>query len=232
MGLGAAVLAIAVCVYVLGGWNWLAIRLAGGSTVADRVSEFAAPVAERLRPLFDVAGVEYPPKTIELAAFKSERRLELYAADSGGRLRLVKTYSILGASGRLGPKLREGDRQVPEGLYQVDRLNPNSSYHLSLHVNYPNAFDVAQARRDARTDLGGDIFIHGGSSSIGCLAMGDAAAEELFVLCALLDEVRVPIVISPMDFRVTGEVALPEGSPDWAASLYPLIRERIVGLGE
>jgi murein L,D-transpeptidase YafK len=71
------------------------------------------------------------------------------------------------ASGKAGPKLREGDGQVPEGIYRIDGLNPNSSYHLSLKLNYPNDFDLEQARTEGRTELGGDIFIHGKAVSIG-----------------------------------------------------------------
>lgn len=91
---------------------------------------------------------------------------------------------MLAASGGPGPKLREGDLQVPEGVYRLTAFNPNSSYHLSLRVDYPNAEDRAAedravARSDRRTSLGGDIFIHGKAVSIGCLAIGDPGIEEL-----------------------------------------------------
>ena len=79
----------------------------------------------------------------------------------------------------LGPKLREGDRQVPEGVYTIANMNPNSISHLSLALSYPNDFDRARAAEDGRADntLGGSIMIHGGSGSIGCMAVGDEAAE-------------------------------------------------------
>lgn len=73
----------------------------------------------------------------------------------------IKSYPILAASGSIGPKLRESDMQVPEGVYQIESLNPNSQFHLSLRVNYPNEFDREQARIDGRAQLGGDIMIHG-----------------------------------------------------------------------
>ena len=82
-------------------------------------------------------------------------------------------------SGRLGPKLKEGDRQVPEGLYRVESLNPNSRYHLSLRVNYPNEQDKSYGRLDGRNNLGTDIMIHGKDCSIGCLAMGDPSCDFL-----------------------------------------------------
>src|SRR5207244_3968581 len=119
----------------------------------------------------------YPPAELALLAFKQERLLEVYATDKKmGGFKFVQAYPILGASGELGPKLREGDGQVPEGLYAINFLNPNSLYHLSLRVSYPNDFDRAQAKRDGRQKLGGDIMIHGSFASIGCLAMGDEAA--------------------------------------------------------
>ena len=89
------------------------------------------------------------------------------------------TYPVLCASGRLGPKRREGDEQVPEGFYTVDRFNPRSLFHLSLGLDYPNAAD--QRLTTDPEHPGTDIFIHGNAQSIGCLAMGDAAAEELYL---------------------------------------------------
>ena len=91
----------------------------------------------------------------------------------------METYPVLCASGSLGPKRREGDGQVPEGFYAVDRFNPRSLFHVSLGLDYPNAAD-----RLLTTDPehpGTDIFIHGNALSVGCLAMGDAAAEELYL---------------------------------------------------
>src|SRR5262249_37359770 len=101
----------------------------------------------------------------------------------------------------LGPKLREGDGQVPEGIYTIVYLNPDSIAHVSLALSYPNDDDRARAAEDGRDTLGGDIMIHGGSTSIGCLAMGDEAAEELFVLAADAGWEDAVVVLSPVDFR-------------------------------
>jgi L,D-transpeptidase catalytic domain len=92
--------------------------------------------------------------------------------ETSGQVVFIHSYSVLVASGHNGPKLREGDRQVPEGFYRITSLNPNSSYHLSIKLNYPNAFDQQHADEEGRDRLGGDIFIHGKAASIGCLAMG------------------------------------------------------------
>ena len=105
------------------------------------------------------------------------------------------------------------------GVYGISYLNPNSAYHLSLGVNYPNAFDRDMAAKDGRKNLGGDIMIHGKNVSSGCLAVGDEPAEELFVLAAEVGTENVKVVIAPTDFRRNGTVSLPKG-PDWVPKLY------------
>ena len=110
-------------------------------TIDDRLAEFGRAVRTRLTPLFADSGVPYPPSRMTLIGLKQERELQLYAAGPDGPYKLIRSYPILAASGTLGPKLREGDMQVPEGLYRIESLNPNSRFHLSLRVSYPNAFD-------------------------------------------------------------------------------------------
>jgi hypothetical protein len=146
---------------------------------------------------FRKAGVDYPPSALELRAFKQEKRIDLIAPDRSGTLVRVESIPILGASGGPGPKLREGDRQVPEGDYRIELLNPNSAFHLSLRVDYPNAVDIARAQRDGRAidTLGGDIMIHGGTQSIGCLAIGDPAVERLFLLAHQTGLSRIRLTI-------------------------------------
>src|SRR5512138_207310 len=112
----------------------------GGYTVAERLEQFGSLVERRLRPSFEAAGAAYPPEELALLAFKDSRMLEVYA-QVNGRWRFVKSYRVLAASGQPGPKLREGDHQVPEGVYRVESLNPNSRFHLSVRLNYPNEFD-------------------------------------------------------------------------------------------
>ena len=170
-------------------------------TVAQVVTALGPAVRSKLDPALQKAGLSYPPARITLLAFKAEKRLDLQAADAAGRFRPVLSWPILAASGTAGPKLREGDCQVPEGNYRIELLNPNSRFHLSLRVNYPNADDITQAKREGRdlSTLGGDIMIHGGAASIGCLAIGDEAVEELFVLAALTGLDHIELVIAPSD---------------------------------
>jgi hypothetical protein len=199
-------------------------------TISDRVEQFGESAHSRLLPYFDAAEVSYPPESIVLVGLKQEKRLELYAGEVREDVRFIRSYPVIAASGRLGPKLRQGDLQVPEGLYEIELLNPNSSYHLSLRVSYPNEFDRNMGERDGRSDLGGDIYIHGRAVSVGCLAMGDPAIEELFVLAAEAGHQNIDVILSPVDFRSSD---LPPNLPDlpaWSEKLYRQIEKELATL--
>jgi murein L,D-transpeptidase YafK len=114
---------------------------------------------------------------IFIRIFKETDELELWIK-AGERFALHKTFPICTWSGDLGPKLREGDGQSPEGFYSVarDQMNPNSQYHLSFNLGFPNAFDRAQGR------TGSFVMVHGNCVSIGCYAMTDAGIEEIWLI--------------------------------------------------
>jgi len=195
--------------------------------ITDRITQYGPAARARLAPFFAAAGIEYPPQRFALLGFKLERELHLFASGSGRDLTFIRSYPIQGMSGTLGPKLRQGDGQVPEGVYTIVYLNPNSVAHLSLALSYPNDDDRARAAEDGRDTLGGDIMIHGGSMSSGCLAIGDDAAEELFVLAAESDWKEAVVVVSPVDFRRS---ALPAGyraRPAWVEDLYVRLRAEL-----
>ena len=196
-------------------------------TVSSRMKQFGPSVDARLMPAFRKAGVKYPPYKLGILAFKQSKKMEIYAKSSEkDAYKLITQYEILGASGKLGPKLKEGDLQVPEGIYRAESLNPNSKFHLSIRLNYPNAFDRKMAKLDNRKGLGGDIMIHGKTGSIGCLAMGDLVAEELFVLCERTGLKNVKVIISPSDFRPRGSFVMPL-QPAWLDQLYAEIRKAL-----
>lgn len=196
-------------------------------TVRDRLEQYAPAVEGRLRKPFATAGLGWPPGELALVAFKDSRKLEVYGRErDDAAWRYVRDYPVLAASGAPGPKLRAGDLQVPEGRYEVVALNPNSRFHLALRLGYPNAFDRRMAAADGRTELGGDIMIHGHASSIGCLAMGDPAAEDLFVLAALTSPENVTVIISPTDFRLGGPPPTIHG-PSWLPRLYADLRRTL-----
>ncbi len=200
------------------GYVWTKLR--GGYSVAERLEMHGEDVHSRLAPRFANVGLPYPPKRLALLAFKDARRLEVYARETAADpWKKVTDYPILGMSGRQGPKLREGDLQVPEGMYRAEFLNANSMFHLSIRLNYPNDYDRARAASDGRSRLGSDIMIHGSTSSIGCLAMGNEAAEDLFVLAAIAGRQNVDVVIAPTDFRASPAPPMVE-SPPWIGDLY------------
>lgn len=208
--------------YAAASYAW--VKLRGGYTVEERIRMHACAVEARLRARFEAAAVPYPPARLAYIAFKDSAQLELYAqAHPSAEWRRVHIYPILGMSGDLGPKLRQGDMQVPEGIYRAEFLNANSRFHLSIRLNYPNEFDLAQARSDGRTQLGSDIMIHGTAASIGCLAMGNQAAEDLFILAALTGKEQVEIVVAPTDLRHL-PVHIPDGAPIWLPTLYHRIK--------
>ncbi len=202
-----------------------------GFSIYDRVVQYGYTAKRRLAPYFRAAGVDYPPQTVLLVGFKWEMRLELYAGNSPDDLKFIRYYDVMAASGEVGPKLREGDRQVPEGIYRFTQLNPNSSFHLSLKVDYPNAFDRMMGKVENRRNLGGGIYIHGGSESAGCLAMSDSVAEEIFTLVAQTGVENASIILSPADLRrVAPPDPLNHDIPAWAPHLYAIIQRALWAL--
>lgn len=149
-------------------------------------------------------GVSYPPKAILLRAFKKEGVLELWVEGAGGTYVLVKNYSICATSGILGPKRRFGDGQVPEGFYELDWFNPQSSFYLSLHVSYPNAADRILG---SKRNLGGDIFLHGNCVTLGCIPVTDDGIKEIYWLAVLArnsGQMQIPIEIYPARLSEAG----------------------------
>ncbi len=205
-------------------------RTKGRATVDERLKQFGSAARGRMAPDFQRVALAYPPKWVALVGLKHEKRLEVWVSGAAGPFRHLKTYPILGASGSLGPKLREGDGQVPEGVYRIESLNPNSLYHVALRVNYPNEFDRTKGTLDGRKNLGGDIMIHGKTCSIGCLAMGDAAAEELFCLAADVGLQNITVVLCPADLRVRSLPPDMPAGPAWAPELYGTIKQALSGL--
>lgn len=208
--------------YAAASYAW--IKLRGGYSVDERVRMHSGAVELRLKAKFETAAIPYPPAHLAYLAFKDTAQLHVYARGAlSARWRRVLMYPILGMSGALGPKLRQGDTQVPEGIYRAEFLNANSRYHLSIRLNYPNEFDRAQADSDGRTDLGSDIMIHGTTASSGCLAMGNQAAEDLFILAALAGKEHVEIIVAPTDLR-RSTLQAREGDPPWLSTLYSQIK--------
>ena len=153
--------------------------------------------------------------------------LEVWGRLKSGELELIKRYPFTGFSGGPGAKLREGDGQIPEGIYAIEYLNPNSQFHLSMKLNYPNAFDKAKGKADGCDRLGFDIFIHGGSATIGCIPIGDAGIEEVFLMVSEVGIDNVTAIVSPYDMQTkTKRIEIP--GIIWEQELYNIIGAEFV----
>lgn len=201
--------------------------LLGKKTVSDQIQTYGEVARARLNAMFKEKGFTYPPAKLAMLAFKDKRILEVYVGSADGNFQHLHTYPVLGASGKLGPKLREGDFQVPEGVYRLESLEPNTPYHLALRLNYPNDFDLEHARIDGRSKPGSDILIHGSNGSVGCLAMGDVASEDLFVLANDTRDHNIAIIICPVDLRNFEPPPASPNDPVWLPTLYQEIRKAL-----
>jgi murein L,D-transpeptidase YafK len=164
----------------------------------SRVRRAQANARPRISRLYRERNIRHPAAEVFVRVFKRDRELEVWVRPlDSSRFQLLKTYGICALAGKPGPKRRQGDAQVPEGFYSIDLFNPESSYHLSMRVDYPNARDEA-ANPGGR--LGGDIYIHGGCRSDGCLAMTNEGIEELYWLgieAHAMGQTRIPVHIFP-----------------------------------
>ena len=146
--------------------------------------------------------------------FKAESELELWTRGEGEyEYTLTKTYPICAWSGRLGPKVKQGDRQAPEGFYWVDksRLNPNSQFHLSFNLGYPNAYDRAHGR------TGDFLMVHGNCVSWGCYAMTDDGIEEIYGAIETSLNGGQPFVrVHVFPFRMTEENMAAHAGSEWS----------------
>lgn len=207
-------------------WIYLLFLLSGFSQASDiPIEPPPGHVLQTLKSRFRSAEVDYPPERIQLIALKESRRLELWAWEAP-QWRHVVDYPVFAASGHNGPKLEEGDRQVPEGFYRIEALNPNSHFHLSLKLNYPNAYDWKNALDEGRTTPGSNIFIHGSAWSKGCLAIGNRNVDEVFALVSEVGIDNAYVLIAPYDFR-TRELGVEANQPAWVKELYAYLNVRM-----
>ena len=135
------------------------------------------PIPERLIAEMQAKDMD-PQAPMLVRLFKQEAELEVWKQTRSGQFALLKTYPICRWSGDLGPKVREGDRQAPEGFYNITpaQMNPQSAYYLSFNTGYPNAFDKSLGR------TGSQLMVHGDCSSRGCYAMTDEQISEIYTL--------------------------------------------------
>jgi len=174
-----------------------------------RVAQAYKKYHDTLEKEFHKKGFNFPPEEILLRAFKSSNEMELWARNSDtAPYRLVRIFPICAMSGKLGPKTKRGDCQVPEGFYYVEQFNPQSNFHLSLGLDYPNEHDLLALKnvpdvKSKKLILGGDIFIHGGCVTIGCMPLTDEGIKQMYIICLCgkaHGQEYIPVQIYPTRF--------------------------------
>jgi len=158
---------------------------------------------DTLKKEFEKKGLEWPAKYVYIRSFKYDAELEVWVkSEAKEQYKLFKTYHVCMQSGTMGPKRFQGDYQVPEGFYYINEFNPNSNYHLSLGLNYPNASDriLSDSLRP-----GGEIYIHGSCVSIGCIPLTDEQIEELYIIASYAKangQDFIPVHVFPVKYSV------------------------------
>jgi murein L,D-transpeptidase YafK len=169
----------------------------------ERVQKAYKDSEENFRKLYKEKGINFDKQNIFIRVFKREKEMELWIKNNNSSYTLLSSYPICGISGTYGPKRQKGDYQVPEGFYYIDRFNPQSTFYLSLGLNYPNASDKILSDPE---NPGGDIFIHGSCVSIGCMAMTNEKIKELYIAAVEAKnngQNKIPVHIFP--FRMSEE---------------------------
>lgn len=168
----------------------------------DRVAVAYEEKEAMLKGLFADKSVSWNDFQLFFRVFKQEEQLEVWAKSKNSEtFMLVKIYPFCTNSGDLGPKRKEGDYQIPEGFYTINRYNPKSSFYLSLGLNYPNASDLILSNK---AEPGSDIFIHGACVSVGCVSITDDKIKEVYLLA---NEAKkhgqndIPVHVFPMKLK-------------------------------
>ena len=169
----------------------------------SRANDALKSKEDTLKKQFEAKGLQWPAKYIYIRSFKYDGQLEVWVKNERKEpFKLFKTYRVCAMAGTLGPKRMAGDYQVPEGFYYINEFNPNSNYHLSLGLNYPNESDkiLSDSLRP-----GGDIYIHGSCVTVGCIPLTDEYIEEVYILAAFAKangQDYIPVHIYPVRYNV------------------------------
>lgn len=176
---------------------------AGPKNIPAKVVQVINKLDDTLKKQFTEKKLNWPPQQMYVRSFKYDRQLEVWVKDGKkDPYKLFKTYKVCMQSGSMGPKRMEGDYQVPEGFYYINEFNPNSNYHLSLGLNYPNASDkiLSDSVRP-----GSAIYIHGNCVSTGCIPITDQQIEEVYLLasyCRNNGQDFIPVHVFPVRYNV------------------------------
>lgn len=168
-----------------------------------RVRDAYTEKNEVVKSLFTAKNIPYTNFDLFIRAFKHEKILEVWVKEkSKQEFTLLHTYAFCATSGSLGPKRKEGDLQIPEGAYYINHFNPQSNYHLSLGINYPNASDKILSDKQ---QPGSAIYIHGNCVTVGCIPLTDDKIKELYILSVEAKnggQEKIPVHIFPMKMEL------------------------------
>ena len=157
---------------------------------------------DTLQKQFEAKGLKWPARFVYIRSFKYDGQLEIWAKNERkDQYKLFKTYKVCALAGTLGPKRMQGDYQVPEGFYYINEFNPNSSFYLSLGLNYPNASDKILSDT---YKPGGDIYIHGSCVTTGCIPVTDQQIDEIYLISAFAKNAGqdyIPVHIFPIRYN-------------------------------
>ena len=177
---------------------------AEGKKSSSKVGNVYTRMEDSIKNQFKKQNLVWPPAEMYVRSFKYDRQLEVWVKnDPKEPFKLFKTYKVCMQSGTMGPKRMEGDYQVPEGFYYINEFNPNSAYHLSLGINYPNTSDriLSDEQRP-----GNNIYIHGNCVSTGCIPISDIPMEEVFIIASSVKEQGsqdfIPVHVFPVRYNV------------------------------
>lgn len=179
---------------------------------------------DTLRKQFESKKLDWPARYVYIRSFKYDSQLEVWVKNSAKEtFRLFKTYKVCAMAGSLGPKRMQGDYQVPEGFYYINEFKPNSAYHLSLGLNYPNASDRLLSDSLAP---GGDIYIHGSCVTEGCIPINNDQIEELYIITSYaraMGQEYIPVHIFPVQFNNARSMVYLERFLQMYKSYRPLV---------
>jgi murein L,D-transpeptidase YafK len=167
-----------------------------------KVADVFSRREDTLKKQFAAKKLVWPAKFIYIRTFKYDSDLEVWVKSTiKDTFQLFKNYKVCAVAGTMGPKRIQGDYQVPEGFYYINIFNPNSSYHLSLGLNYPNSSDLILADS---SQPGGDIYIHGSCVTEGCIPITNQQIEDLYILTTHArnnGQDFIPVHIYPIKFN-------------------------------
>lgn len=194
-------------------------------TVPQALKYYGPNARKSLREKCAAMSLQYPPKHLTLITLKEERKLLMFGGNELKQMNLIGTFPLVSYCGGLGPKLKQGDLQIPEGIYGI--TGSQAFNMLALCVNYPNEVDRKNAASDHRTNLGGDILIHGGSQSTGCVVVSDDDMEQIFVAVNDAGYKNVELIMAPCDLTKNWPRLDMTKQPSWLPQLYKAIKERM-----